>query len=229
MGPMILAPVIFQLMLVADMLFFRSITTDLESNYYGLAGTIGRGMVMFLGPLVGVMFPKLVLQRAQEINDETRNALVGSTLKVTLLVGSLIGGFFLLCAFWWGPIWQAVQSMESHPVVGTFIQRLLTHEVGFKLMISLLPWFAGGMLCLCCSQVLMSRMLAEREYRSLIRPLLIVFAYLISLGWLPDNVHEMVQLVCIFNAILLCVLWVSCNRPRQRTILHQPPSESSSS
>ena len=34
---------------------FRSITTDLESNYYGLAGTIGRGMVMFLGPLVGVM------------------------------------------------------------------------------------------------------------------------------------------------------------------------------
>ena len=229
MGPMILAPVIFQLMLVADMLFFRSITTDLESNYYGLAGTIGRGMVMFLGPLVGVMFPKLVLQRAQEINDETRNALVGSTLKVTLLVGGLIGGFFLLCAFWWGPIWQAVQSMESHPVVGTFIQRLLTHEVGFKLMISLLPWFAGGMLCLCCSQVLMSRMLAEREYRSLIRPLLIVFAYLISLGWLPDNVHEMVQLVCIFNAILLCVLWVSCNRARQRTILHQPPSESSSS
>ena len=102
MGPMILAPVIFQLMLVADMLFFRSITTDLESNYYGLANHRQRHGHVF-GPLVGVMFPKLVLQRAQEINDETRNALVGSTLKVTLLVGGLIGGFFLLCAFWWGP------------------------------------------------------------------------------------------------------------------------------
>ena len=72
---------------------------------------------MFLGPLVGVMFPKLVLQRAQEIMMK-RAMHWSDRLGCDPPGGRLDRRFLSSMCVLWGLIWQAVQSMESHPVVG---------------------------------------------------------------------------------------------------------------
>ena len=43
MLPLALSPVVFQLMMSADLVFFRSILNLGESNFYGIAGTLRRG------------------------------------------------------------------------------------------------------------------------------------------------------------------------------------------
>jgi len=45
-------------------------------------------------------------------------------------------------------------------------------------------------------------------------PMVVVMAYLICLGWLPDNIHQLVRLILIFNVILLLVLMVQAMRDK---------------
>lgn len=210
MLPMILAPILFQLMLVADMLFFRSISSAEESSFYGLAGTIGRGMVMFLGPLVGVMFPKLVEEHAAGKTSH----LVFSTIKLTLCMGGLICVFMTALPACLPALLAGLESLTFSGSLGVWVGRLLDQAEGIGLMVSLLPWFSWGMLCLCCSQIFLSQLLSHKRYKALKLPMVVVMAYLICLGWLPDNIHQLVRLILIFNVILLLVLMVQAMRDK---------------
>jgi len=56
--------------------------------------------------------------------------------------------------------------------------------------------------------------LAHKRYKALKLPMVVVMAYLICLGWLPDNIHQLVRLILIFNVILLLVLMVQAMRDK---------------
>jgi O-antigen/teichoic acid export membrane protein len=202
MLPLALAPVVFQLMMSADLVFFRSILNLEESDFYGIAGTLGRGLVMLLGPLAGVMFPKLI----QSNRDGKANVLLWNTLLGTLVIGGLVCLFFVGLAWGWPNVVNALKESSGNGAAGGFIARVLAKEQGLGFAMDLLPWFAAGMLCLCFSNVLLSNLLAYQQYRVLAIPFIIVLGYVICLATLPQNGKHLVQLIFLFNLLLMVVL-----------------------
>jgi len=200
--PLAVAPVVFQMMMSADTIFFRDLMTKSESSYYGLAGTLGRGLFMLLGPLAGVMFPKLVRSH----REGQSSSILISTLSGTLLLGGVVFGFFLSLSLGWPRLTEFMQGMNGSGMLDSLAQRLLSNEEGLSIVLDLLPWFSAAMLFLSCSNVLLSNLLALKRYRVLFVPFLVVIGYLVSLTLLPSGGKDLVQLIFLFNLLLLLVL-----------------------
>jgi hypothetical protein len=96
--------------------------------------------------------------------------------------------------------------MKGSGLFNGFAQRVINNEVGLSMMLDLLPWFSAAMLFLSCSNVLLSNLLALKRYRALFVPFMVVLAYLGSLILIPSDGKELVQLIFLFNIILLLVL-----------------------
>ncbi len=200
--PLALAPVVFQMMMSADTIFFRALMSKSESAYYALAGTLGRGLFMLLGPLAGVMFPKLV----KSYHEGKSSSLLLSTLSGTLLLGGVVFGFFLSLSLFWPQLTQWMNGLEGDGMVDQFAHRLLAKKDGISIVLDLLPWFSAAMLFLSCSNILLSNLLALKRYRVLLVPFMVVLAYLVSLVILPNSGKELVYLIFLFNLFLLLVL-----------------------
>ena len=95
---------------------------------------------------------------------------------------------------------------EGFRPLNGFAQRVISNEVGLSMVLDLLPWFSAAMLFLSCSNVLLSNLLALKRYRALLVPFTVVLAYLGSLILIPSDGKELVQLIFLFNIILLLVL-----------------------
>ena len=78
-----------QFMLSADMIAARAILPEADSGPYGAAGMIGRGLVVFTGPLAAVMFPKLVREVAGTKSRVLFQALLGTAI-LGVLAGSRV-------------------------------------------------------------------------------------------------------------------------------------------
>ena len=164
--PLALAPVVFQMMMSADLIFFRDLMSKSDSSYYGLAGTLGRGLVMLLGPLAGVMFPKLVRSH----REGRGNSLLLSTLFGTLALGGVVFLFFLGMSLAWPTLLDTMRGMNGTGMTDSWAQKLLAKEHGLTAVMDLVPWFAAAMLFLSCSNVLLSNLLAYKRYRVLFVP-----------------------------------------------------------
>jgi O-antigen/teichoic acid export membrane protein len=200
--PLALAPVVFQMMMSADTIFFRALMSKTESSYYALAGTLGRGLFMLLGPLAGVMFPKLVKSH----REGQSSSILISTLTGTLILGGIVFGFFLSLSWGWPHLIEFMRGMQGTSMLDGLAQRVVSKEEGLSVVLDLLPWFSAAMLFLSCSNVLLSNLLAFKRYRVLFVPFIVVVAYLASLALLPSNGKELVQLIFLFNVTLLLVL-----------------------
>lgn len=200
--PLALAPVVFQLMMSADLIFFRSVLDLEESDFYGIAGTLGRGLVMLLGPLAGVMFPKLI----QSNREGKANALLLNTLLGTLVIGGVVCLSFIGLSWAWPEVLDALKQTSGDGPVDRFAARALAKEQGLGFAMELLPWFASGMLCLCFSNVLLSNLLAYQKYRVLMIPFMIVIGYVVCLATLPQTGKHLVQMIFLFNLLLMVVL-----------------------
>ena len=200
--PLALAPIVFQMMMSADTIFFRALMSKTESSYYAMAGTLGRGLFMLLGPLAGVMFPKLVKSH----REGQSSSILISTMAGTLLLGGIVFCFFLSLSWGWPYLIDYMRGMKGSGLLNGFAQRVISNEVGLSMVLDLLPWFSAAMLFLSCSNVLLSNLLALKRYRALLVPFTVVLAYLGSLILIPSDGKELVQLIFLFNIILLLVL-----------------------
>jgi len=200
--PLALAPTVFQVMMSADMIFFRSLMSEADSNHYGLAGTLARGVVMLLGPLAGVMFPKLVRSH----REGKANSLLMTTLIGTAVVGGVVYLFFLGVSWWWPHAAQQMAQWTGEGRLASFGQWCLARRHGIDMIVSWLPWFSGGMLFLSCSNVLLSNLLAYGKFRVLVIPFAIVLGYVLCLSTLPADGNHLVRLIFLFNMLLLLVL-----------------------
>jgi O-antigen/teichoic acid export membrane protein len=130
----------YQFLFTADTMFVKHYFSSEETGYYGLAGTFSRALVWVVGPLTAVMFPKIVHSTAKAEKTD----LLGVTLAGT---GLLAGG-------------GAVALWIVSPWLIPFVAKPSYVEVGVKI----LPWYAGAMVPLTLTNVLLSNLLARGRY-----------------------------------------------------------------
>ena len=65
-------------MMSVDMIVVQRFFDGEQTGYYAAAGMIGRALIFFVGPMVMVMFPKIVRSRAEQKPTDV--------LKFTLLL-----------------------------------------------------------------------------------------------------------------------------------------------
>ena len=139
----------FALGVAADQILVQSLFAKGLTGWYGAAGMIGRGLVVFTGPLVAVMFPKIVRSAARA---ETTNVLA-QALGATVLMG---GGAALACTL-----------LPELPL-------RIIYKREYWVAAPLVPQFAWCMLPLTLANVLIGNLLARERFEAV--PWLVVVA-----------------------------------------------------
>jgi O-antigen/teichoic acid export membrane protein len=119
----------FQFMFSADPLFVQAWFDKDQTGFYTAAGTLGRALVVFTGPIAAVMFPLIV--RGAALSEPTQ------VMRLTLAVTAGLAGFAALGLSLVAP-------------------RLLTviYKDTYHAAVPLLPWFAVAMVPLALANVI---------------------------------------------------------------------------
>ena len=123
-------------MMSVDMVVVQRYFDDAQTGYYAAAGMIGRALIFFVGPMVAVMFPKIVKSHAEQKPTDV--------LRFTLL---LTAG---LCAV-------AI-------LLGVTVPDLplrMVYDDSFLKATPLVPWFIAAMAPLALTAVLVNNILAR--------------------------------------------------------------------
>ncbi len=126
-------------MMSVDMVVVQRFFDGEQTGYYAAAGMIGRALIFFVGPMVMVMFPKIVRSRAEQNPTDV--------LKLTLL---LTAG---LCAV----------AVSLGILVPDLPLRIIYDDSYLKVT-PLVPWFIGAMAPLALAAVLVNNILARGAY-----------------------------------------------------------------
>src|SRR6266576_1763172 len=148
--PLVLGSGACQFLFTADTMFVNAYFTAEQTAPYVVAGTLSRALMWLVGPLVAVMFPKIVHSAARsEKTDLLRLVLLGTAG---------------LCAAGAVGLW----------VLGPFVVRFVSKPEYVPNAVAMLPWYAGAMVPLSLANVLVNNLLAHARVR--IVPLLVLLA-----------------------------------------------------
>ncbi|HOW67870.1 MAG TPA: hypothetical protein P5186_20875 [Candidatus Paceibacterota bacterium] len=178
-----------QYMLSADMIFVQSHFPSDQTPPYVAAGTLGRALVAFTGPLAAVMFPKLV--RSHKRAETT------DVLWLTLLSTALLGAFGAVMLTFLAPI---VVRLGFRP--------------DFVTIAPLVPWFAWCMLPLAMANVLVNNLMAKSHFAAVPAMVAVAVAYtwfLQKFGM--KSFFSVVQTLGAFNLLLLIVTAIYSRKP----------------
>lgn len=169
-----------QFIFTGDTLFVNHYLPD-QGAYYGAAGTLSRALVWLVGPLTGVMFPKIVHSTARA----EKSNLLGLTLACSAVL-ALVGA---------AGLW----------VLGPWVVPVVYPRSYLPVTLAVLPWYAGAMLPLCLANVLVNNLLAQSRFR--IVPILVVMAvaYGLTLTQIHDTLIHVLQVLGSFNLVLLAI------------------------
>jgi O-antigen/teichoic acid export membrane protein len=126
-------------MMSVDMVVVQRFFDKEQTGLYAAAGMIGRALIFFVGPMVMVMFPKIVRSRAEQKPTDV--------LRLTLL---LTAG---LCVVAGG--------------LGFLVPELplkLVYDKSFLAVAPLVTWFIWAMVPLALAVVLVNNLLARSDY-----------------------------------------------------------------
>lgn len=171
----------FQFMFSADPLFVQAFFDKDETGYYIAAGTLARALVAFTGPVVSVMFPKIVRSLARS----ERTDVMGLTLITT---GALAVLGALVLSLGGSRILTVIYTPDFSNVAAPW-----------------LPWFAGGMVPLALANVLVNDLLARNRFA--IVPWLVVVAlgYGVTLTVSHGTFLGVIKTIGLFNSLFLAV------------------------
>nr|MBC8245926.1 hypothetical protein [Verrucomicrobiota bacterium] len=180
-----------QFMLSADMIAARAILPEADSGPYGAAGMIGRGLVVFTGPLAAVMFPKLVREVAG-----TKSGVLGQAFLGTAILGVLAGIGCTLAA------WLLPGLIDVFPAL-TAKKKIVTE------ITPLIPYFIWSMLPLALGNVFVAALMAREQYRAVPWLVGIALLYGLTLAWLasavePPSAQTIILTLGGFNLAFLC-------------------------
>ena len=170
-----------QFMLSADMIAARAILPEVDSGPYGAAGMIGRGLVVFTGPLAAVMFPKLVREAAG-----TKSRVLFQAFLGTAILGVLAGVGCTLAA------WLLPDIVDRFPALAAK-KKILTE------ITPLIPYFVWSMLPLALANVFVAALLAKERYRAVPWLVGIAFIYGLTLAWLANTAEPPSQQTIILT------------------------------
>lgn len=152
-----LGPGMVQFMLTVDMIAARIRFEKAVSDDYAMAGVLGRGLFLFVGPIAGVMFPKLV----GTSRKDSASKLVSQTFWATLAIVGLAAAFSGVVCWWAVP--AVLQSAEMI-LPGGAADWLLRKEGQILRIAYLLPYFFGAMGLLALANVFVNHLVANREF-----------------------------------------------------------------
>ena len=161
-------------MMSVDMVVVQRFFNEKQTGYYAAAGMIGRALIFFVGPIVAVMFPKLVKSHTEQKPTDV--------LRFTLL---LTAG---LCAI----------AITLGILVPDIPLRIIYDE-SFLKATPLIPWFIGAMAPLALAAVLVNNLLAQGFYRAVYGLAGICITYTLCLSHFAPKLAE--QTTSEFNVL----------------------------
>ena len=161
-------------MMSVDMVVVQRFFNEKQTGYYAAAGMIGRALIFFVGPIVAVMFPKLVKSHTEQKPTDV--------LRFTLL---LTAG---LCAI----------AITLGILVPDIPLRIIYDE-SFLKATPLIPWFIGAMAPLALAAVLVNNLLAQGFYRAVYGLAGVCITYTLCLSHFAPKLAE--QTTSEFNVL----------------------------
>ena len=200
--PFALGPGVFQFMLTADMIAARVSFEEVESGYYGASSMVGRGLVMFVGPLAGVMFPKLV----SETSWHKGAKLVRDTALATCLVVVIVTGLgWLACAI----VPSLLESSTGMAWLPEGVSAGLAAKHSQLLFVArLVPIFLLAMGPLAVANVYVSHLVANEQFRKVGFLVVLAIVYGIGLATIPFSVRSLILWVGLGNGCILVGAYV---------------------
>jgi len=190
-----------QFIFSVDVLFVRAFLGQDQSGFYGAAGMIGRGLVMFTAPLTIVMFPKIVHNLA---HGKKTNILAYTVIATAVLCSLAAAGCTAVAIF----LKQVAASPEM--VRGylspALYEKLQNKTVAISVISQLIPWFVWCMLPLALANVLLNNLMARKQFRVVPYLLLVVAGYFTTLTLVGTSFVRVIQILGIYNLVFLTVI-----------------------
>jgi O-antigen/teichoic acid export membrane protein len=186
--PLMIGFAALQFMFTGDNIFvgsyFNSGTDEKLGACYGLAGTLSRALMWLVGPLVAVMFPRIVHSTARsEKSNVMGMVLIGTAIMAT-------GGAIALT------------------IVGPYVVKFVSTKEYVSQGAALLPWYAGAMVPLALANVLLNNLLARSCFRVVPAVCVLALAYGFGLNYALAHSHYLetaLKTMGVANVILLAV------------------------
>ena len=143
-------------MMSVDMIVVQRFFDEEQTGYYAAAGMIGRALIFFVGPMVMVMFPKIVRSRAEKNPTDV--------LKLTLMLTAALCAVAVTLGF----------------LVPDLPLRIVYDESYLKVT-PLVPWFIAAMAPLALAAVVVNNILARGAYSVIYWLMLLPALYTVAL------------------------------------------------
>ncbi|HPC59971.1 MAG TPA: hypothetical protein PKX23_04880 [Verrucomicrobiota bacterium] len=181
--PLVLGFLGFQILFTADTMFVKTYFSEETAGFYVAAGTLSRALMWLVLPLAAVMFPRLVHSAARA--------------EKTNLLGVVLVGTAVL----------AVAGVAGLVLLGPWVVRIPYPESFARVVIPLLPWYAGAMVPLAVANVLLNDLLARPASKLGLglAILTVALAYMFCLTRLHSSPVQVLQVMGCFNLLLLAV------------------------
>lgn len=197
--PLIVGAGACQFLFTADPMFVNAYFTAEQTAPYVVAGTLSRALMWLVGPLVAVMFPKMVHSAAR-------------SEKTDLLKPVLLGTFALSAA-----------GAVGLSVLGPWVVRFVSKPEYVEKAMTMLPWYAGAMVPLSLANVLVNNLLAHGRFGIVWVLVVMAVGYGVTLTFNHSSPVAVLQTLGAFNVLLLAIsAWFTYLRP-QSSVQHAAP------
>jgi len=183
----------YQFMLTADTILVRGCFSEVDSAYYGSAGTLARASMWLVGPLAVVMFPKIVHAKAKAEKSD--------------LLGVVLIGTLVLAACGAMGLW----------LLGPWVVYFMNGKDYMQPVSLLLPWYAWAVVPLSVAYVLLNNLMARALFK--VVPALCVMAvgYGLALSHFHDTPVMVIKTLVVGNLVLLAICaWYTWDAKKAR-------------
>jgi O-antigen/teichoic acid export membrane protein len=188
-APLILGCGCSQFLLSADTIFVNAFFDREQTAYYFAAGTLCRALIWAVGPLVTVMFPKMV--HSSERAEKT-NLLAVTMAGATVLV--VVGAI----ALW---------------LLGPLVVHTVYDPTYVAPTLAILPWYAGAIVPLCLASVVVNHLYAKHDFRIVLWLVALAAGYTLAVIEYHPSVIAVLQLLAAScTALFLIGAWLTWSR-----------------
>jgi SAM-dependent methyltransferase/O-antigen/teichoic acid export membrane protein len=187
-----------QYMMSVDMIFARTRFESSQTGLYAVAGVFARGLVILTGPIVAVMFPKVVSSLKRAIPTKA----FGNALK---LAAMLAGTAAVICTIgaWITPGLLAYLTEPDSVLSAVHRAALAQHTGSLSFIADLIPWFVWSMLPLALANVMVAYVVARRLYRHIAGLGLVACFYTLTLSIFSGSMTGFIRIIGFFNLLFL--------------------------
>lgn len=188
--PLVVGFTSFQFLFTTDTVFAGLYFDDKTVGFYGSAGTMSRALMWLVGPLTAVMFPRIVHSAAKsEKND---------------LMGLVLGGTAFL----------AIGGAIGLTILGPWVVRIVYGEAFVTVASKLLPWYAGAMVPLALTNVLLNDLMARNRFEVVPGLVVLAVGYGFALTRFNATPVMLLQTMAAFSVVLFALCAYFTWRPR---------------